>query len=142
TEGEIWEREAPEADHADEAVVPIIATPGRVNAGRYGEHNHNQQRGQRELQGVGIALAQESADTLVVAQRDPEIALQHALPIIQILLAEWEIESIGMPCGLQVRRRGAFSQHLLDGIARDEMDQEKYERHYQPDHWQRVEDAG
>ena len=45
TEGEIWEREAPEADHADDAVVPIIATPGRVNAGRYGEHNRNQQRG-------------------------------------------------------------------------------------------------
>jgi hypothetical protein len=29
----------------------------------------------------------------------------------------------------------------LDGISGDEVDQDEDERHYQPDYWERVEDA-
>lgn len=37
--------------------------------------------------------------------------------------------------------RGAFTEHLLDGVAGHQVDQEEDEAYYQPDDWEGVEDA-
>ena len=47
-----------------------------------------------------------------------------------------------MTRGGNVGRRRAFTQHLLDGIAGDEMDQQEDDRHHQPDYRQHVQQAG
>ncbi len=64
-----------------------------------------------------------------------------AFPVVDILLTEWLVESVRMARSLDVGCGRAFSQHLQNGIAGDEMDQQKDQRHYQPDHWQRVQHA-
>ncbi len=46
-----------------------------------------------------------------------------------------------MAGGGDVSWRRAFTEHLLDGVAWDEVNQEKDQAHYQPDDWERVEDA-
>jgi hypothetical protein len=43
-------------------------------------------------------------------------------------------------CG-NVRGRGAFAEHLLDGVSGYEVDEEEDERYHQPDNWESVEDA-
>ncbi len=48
--------------------------------------------------------------------------MQHAFPVIDILLAQRDIEAVGVPGCLDIGRRRAFSQHLQNGIAGDEMD--------------------
>ena len=68
--------------------------------------------------------------------------MQHAFPIVEILLSERHVEAVGVAGGLDVAGGCAFSQHLLDGIAGDEVDQEKNGRDDEPDDGQRVEQAG
>src|ERR1700756_1372716 len=109
---------------------------------RPGGRNGTPQPRSRELQRIRVALAQELADALVIAKRDSKIATHHTLPIIQILLAQRKIESVGVARRLQIRSRCAFPEHLLNRVAGHEMDQEKNERYDQPDDRQRVENPG
>ena len=60
---------------------------------------------------------------------------------MQILLAQRDIEAVGMPGGLDVSCRRAFSQHLQNGIAGNQVDQKEYQRHDEPDYGQRVQHA-
>ena len=68
---------------------------------------------QRQPQRVGIALQHQARDALVVAERWPEVAVQHALPIVDVLLAERSVEAIGVAGGGDVGLRRAFAEHLL-----------------------------
>ena len=68
--------------------------------------------------------------------------MEHALPVVEVLLAEREVESVGVAGGGQVGGGSAFAEHLGDGVSGDYVDQEKNERDHQPDHWDGVEDAG
>ena len=124
-----------------QAVVPAIASLGGTHAGGNREQYGYQQRCQGQLQRVWIALGDESADVLVETQRRAEIAVQHAFPVIDILLAERDIEAVGVAGGLDIGRRRAFSQHLQDGIAGDQVDQQKDQRDHEPDYRQRVQHA-
>jgi len=56
---------------------------------------------------------------------------------MDILLAEWGIESIGMAKGGDIGRGSSFSQHLNDGIARYEVNEKEDNRNHHPDHWER-----
>ena len=68
--------------------------------------------------------------------------MQDAAPVVHILLAERDIQSVSMTRGNHVGRRCTFTQHLLDRIAGDEVDQQKDDRHHQPDYRQHVQQAG
>src|SRR5205823_5527986 len=61
--------------------------------------------------------------------------------IVQILFAQGRVESISMTSCLNVRGRGAFSEHLLNGIAGDKMDKHENQRDHEPDHRQRIQQA-
>jgi hypothetical protein len=67
--------------------------------------------------------------------------VEDAAPIVKILPAKRDIESVEMASSLDVGGGCAFAEHLKDGIAGDEVDQEKDERNYQPDYGQGVQGA-
>jgi hypothetical protein len=67
--------------------------------------------------------------------------VKDAFPVMQILVGEWGVETIGMASRLNIRGRSAFAEHLLDGISGDEVDEKEDEAYDQPDYWQGVEDA-
>ena len=58
---------------------------------------------------------------------------------MQILLAQGNIQTVGVPGRLQIGRRRSLAQHLLDGVARHQMNQQEHQRDHQPDHRQRVQ---
>ena len=67
--------------------------------------------------------------------------MQHAFPVVEILLSQRSVEAIGVTSGRDIGSRGAFAEHLRDGISGDQMDQQEDQAHDQPDDWQSVEDA-
>jgi len=62
-------------------------------------------------------------------------------PVVEVLLAEWDVEAVGVAGGLEVSSCGAFSEHLLDRVAGDEVNEQKDSRDDQPNDRERVEDA-
>ena len=78
--------------------------------------------GQREAQRVGIGLGQAERDGFVEADGAAEVAVQDAFPVIEVLLAEWGVEAVGVAGGGDVGGRGAFAEHLRDGVSGDEVD--------------------
>ncbi len=66
-------------------------------------------------------------DALVVAERWPKVAVEHALPVAEILLTKWRIETIEVAGGGDVGGWRAFAQHLLDGISGDQMNEQEDE---------------
>ena len=73
------------------------------------------------------------SDILVEAQRLAHVAVDDAAPIVDVLLAQGRIEPVSVTGGGNVDRSGALAEHLLNGIARDQVNQKKYHRHDQPD---------
>ena len=67
--------------------------------------------------------------------------MQHAFPVVEILLAERGVESVGVAGGGDVGGGRAFAEHLRDGVSGDQVDQQEDEAHDQPDYRQGVEDA-
>lgn len=67
--------------------------------------------------------------------------MQDSLPVPDVLLAERSIEPKCVTCGSNVGWRSAFTEHLLDRIPGNQVDQEKDQRHHKPDYRQGVEDA-
>ena len=103
--------------------------------------DRDEQRGQRELQRVGIALGDEVRDAVVEAEGVAEVAVEDAVPVVDVLLAERGVEAVGVARGLDVGGGRAFAEHLQDGVSGDEVDQQEDEGDDQPDDWQGVEDA-
>ena len=68
--------------------------------------------------------------------------MQDAGPIVQILRTERQVQSILMAEGGDVGRRCAVAEHLLDGVARNQVDEQKDQRHHQPDNRKRECEAG
>jgi hypothetical protein len=86
-------------------------------------------------------VSDQRGHALVEAQRFAEVAVQYALPITQVLMAERDVESVGMARALDVCGGSAFAEHLLDGISGNKVDEEKDSRDNQPDDGQGVEDS-
>ena len=141
-QGEVGKRQAEQADHAQQAIVPAVTPLRRAYARRNREQYRHQQRCQGQLQRVWIALSDQARDALVETQRWAQIAMQHAFPVVQILPAQGKIKTVGMAGGLHIGHRRAFAQHLKNGVAGHEMNQKENERDNQPDHWQRVQARG
>jgi len=90
------------------------------------------------LQCVGVTLRDHLADALAVADGSSEVSVKDALPIIEVLLAEREIEPVSMARSLEIGDGETFTEHLLNWVSGDEVDQEEDERDDEPDHWQGV----
>ena len=115
-------REAEEADNRKQAIVPAVAAAGGADSGGDGEDDRDEEARQREAQRVRIALRQKFGDRLVVADRAAEVAVEDAFPISDVLFAERGVEAEGVTRRGNVGRWGAFAEHLLDGVAGDEVD--------------------
>ena len=83
-----------------------------------------------------------AGDRLIETERTAKVSAQNAFPVIHILLGQRDIESIGVAGGLHVGTGCAFSQHLLDGIAGNKMDQQENNGNHQPDYGDHVKQAG
>ena len=127
---------------AEGAVVPAVAMQGRAHSGGNRQQQRDGERRQRQLQRPRVGLADDLSDVLVVAQRLAHVAVHQAAPVVHILRAERNIEAIGVAGGGDVGGGSAFAQHLLDGVAGDEVNQQEDHRHDQPDDRQHVEQAG
>jgi hypothetical protein len=57
------------------------------------------------------------------------------------LATQRKIKAVGVTGGLHISYGRTFSQHLQDGIAGHQVNQQEHERDYQPDYWQRVQHA-
>ena len=90
------------------------------------------------MQCVGIALRDQAADALIETERRPKVAAQNSLPIMQILLSKGHVKTVRVARSGNISCRRAFAEHLQDGVAWDEMDQKKNDRHDQPDDGSRV----
>ena len=116
-------------------------TAARMPAGRASARasaNAVRCQGQR----VGIALRYEVGDCVVEADGAAQVAVQHAVPIMEILPPKRLIEAVLMAQGRQVRVRCALAQHLLDGIAGNQVNEQKHQRDHQPDDGKREGEAG
>ena len=78
------------------------------------------------MQREWIALSDQARHRLIKAQRLPQIAMQHALPVVDVLPPQGYIETIGVTNGLDVARCRAFAEHLLHRIARNTVNEQEY----------------
>ena len=67
-------------------ILPAI-TMGGAHAGGDRQDDSHEQRCQRQLQRVGIALGQQARNALVVTERWAEVAVEDSFPVVDVLLA-------------------------------------------------------
>lgn len=72
----------------------------------------------------------------------PQIAVEDVAPVVEILGVEREIEAELVAHGREVAGGCSFAEHLLDGVAGDEMDEQEDERDDDPDYGEGEQDAG
>ena len=58
---------------------------------------------------------------LIQPQRASQVPMEDAAPIVEVLLAQWQVEAVGMAYSGNISGRSAFSEHLLDGITRHQV---------------------
>ena len=86
-------------------------------------------------------MKDEVDDRVVEAERLAEVGVEDAVPIVGVLLGEWGVEAVGVAEGVDVGGGGSFAEHLDDGVAGDEVDEQEDDRDDDPEHGQRDEDA-
>jgi hypothetical protein len=64
---------------------------------------------------------------LVVAERRSKVTVKHALPVTDVLLAEWPVEAIGVASGLDIGGWRSFAQYLLDRVSGDKVNEKEDE---------------
>ena len=124
-EREVREREADERDDAEGPVLPARAMQRGEDSGGDGECEADEQRGEREGERVGVALQHEVGDGVVQAEGLAEVGVEDAVPVVRILLAEGRVEAVGVAEGVDVGGGCAFAEHLDDGVAGDEVDEQE-----------------
>jgi hypothetical protein len=70
------------------------------------------------------------------SQRLTKIRMGDAPPVMQVLLAQWSIQAVGMPQTCNVGRSCPFTKHLHNRIARNDVNQQKDYSNDEPEHWQ------
>ncbi len=104
------------------------------DARREGGGHAEEERGEGEREGVGVALRDEVGDGVVQAQGLAEVGVEDAAPVVEVLLGERGVEAVGVAEGGDVAGGGSFAEHLDDGIAGDEVNQQEDDGDDQPDH--------
>ena len=85
----------------------------------------DQERGESEGEGVGVALEDEVSDGVVEAEGLAEVGVEEAVPVVGVLLAERRVEAVGVAERGDVGGGGSFAEHLDDGVAGDEVDKQE-----------------
>ena len=78
---------------------------------------------------------------IVEPNGSPQIAVQHSAPVESVLRVERQIETVCVAQRGNVSRTRALAQHLLNRIARHNVDKQEDDGHHQPQHGQRVPKA-
>jgi hypothetical protein len=76
-------------------------------------------------------------DRVAESKRLAEIGVEQAVQIVGVLLAERRVEPVSVTERRDVRRGGAFAEHLDDGVAGDEVDEKKDDRDHDPENGKR-----
>src|SRR6266581_4156655 len=93
--------------------------------------NHKCEKG--ELQSGGIALEDDASHGSLKFERLPEIAVRELPEVAVVLHVQRQIQAKGVAQLRHLARSCALSQHLLYGIARHNVNHQKYEREHQPE---------
>ena len=115
-------------------VLPAAAADGGGHSGGDGEDEADEQRGDGELDGVGVAGGNEMDDRIVEADGAAEVAVEDALPVVQVLDGEGLVEAVLVAERGEVGDGCSLAEHLLDGVAGDEMNEQEDERDDDPDY--------
>ena len=67
--------------------------------------------------------------------------MQNPFPIVHVLLPQRHVEAIDVTGSLQIGSRCSFAKHLLDRIAGNQVNKQKYQGNDQPDHGERIQQA-
>jgi hypothetical protein len=134
-------REAEEADDGEHLVEPAPAPHGGQNAGRQSQRQAETQCGQRERQRVGVARGDQAGNRRVQADGAAQVAVQDAGPVVQVLRQERQIEAVLVAQG-RCRLACALAQHLQNGVAGDQVNEQKDQRNHQPDDRKRESETG
>ena len=140
-EGEGGEGQAEQADEAEGAVLPAVAAESGGDSCGDGEQDCNEDGGDGELNGVGVAGEDEVSDRIVEAEGVAEVSVEDSSPVVDVLGVEGQVESVSVTQGDDVGRSGTFAQHLLDGVAGDEVNEDEDDGDNQPDYGNRVDEA-
>ena len=135
---EVRKRQSQQRDEAEGAVIPAIAMQSRTHTRWNCQAQRNRECRQRQLQRPRIGLSDDVSDVRVVAQRTSHIAVNQPTPVIYVLGAKWNIETVRVAGGDDVGSGSAFAQHLKDGIARHDVNQKENNGNHQPDHRQHI----
>ena len=133
-EGEGWKREAEETDKAKGVVLPAGTADGGHDSGGDGEDQAQQQGGDRQFDGVGVACGDEVQDCVIEPDGPAQVAVEDVAPVVQILDVERQVKPVLVAQGGEVACGCAFAEHLLDWVAGDEMDEQEDERDDYPDY--------
>ena len=80
-------------------------------------------------------------DGVVQAEGLAEVGVEDAVPVVGVLLGERSVEAVGVAEGGDVGGGGAFAEHLDDGVAGDEVDEQEDDGDDDPEDGQGDEDA-
>ena len=78
-----------------------------------------------EGKGIGVPLEDEVEDGVVEAQGLAEVSVDEAAPVVGVLQAQGRVQTIGVAKRGDISGGGAFAEHLDDGVAGDEMDEQE-----------------
>ncbi len=81
-------------------------------------------------------------DGIVQADGVAQIAVQDAVPVVDVLRVEGQIEANIVTLGGYIGRGRALAQHHLNRVAGDQVDEQKDERDHQPDDRNGEHEAG
>src|SRR5215471_18763952 len=99
---------------------------------RYGREDRKNNRSYRELDRRWVTAQNGLRDRFLVSKRNTQIAVQDTRHVRPVLSQNRLIQAQLMPQSFDLRRGSAFAQHLGHGIARNQMNQKKDQRHHDP----------
>ena len=122
-----------ETQPSDSAVGRLAAPVSGKHSRRNGNRGADNQRDKGELKRCGIALQDNLAHRRLKLEGLPKIAASELPQVVSILDVERQIQPQYMTQLSQLSRCRTFTQHLLDRIARHDVDHEKDEREDEPE---------
>jgi hypothetical protein len=114
---------------------------GGENSSRNGDGSANEQREKRQLQCGWVTLKNNATDWRLEFKRVAKITVRDLREIVAVLREDGLIQAERVPKLLGLAGGGTFTEHLLDRIAGDDMDQQENECQHQPERRQRKQEA-
>ena len=74
-------------------------------------------------------------DRVIEADGSAQVSVEDVAPLVYVLGLERQVEAVVVAEFCEVYGSCAFAKHELHGIAGNEVNQQKYQRNYQPDNW-------